>query len=423
MATAYRTAGPWFDPAEISSLVNRRVVGEHASECAFLWKQRQRAVRAPHFKLEHLKLLDARLQAHVAALKLAGDEGWHAALRAADPDDAGSIFTISILAFHAGPIDRMRHALALALASPRGGEAVASALSWLPPDVVRDVVQQLLHSSVAAYRAIGCLALNEQRNHDVDTLSFAAADADSSVRAVALRGIGEASCTPLMDAARMAMEDPDPHCAFWAVWALALMGDHSAAQQAFRVGTHPSMECSIARKAVEIAMRCGTPDWARQIIGKLAAEPGTRRMVIIGVGAFGDPRVVPWLIEQCGDALLGAVAGEAISRITGADLRYLDLDADRSATAPSLPADDDMLPEPDANRLREWWSEASKRFATGQRYLAGYPVTTEGASTVLRGGYQRDRAAAAIELARLTRPSILFPVHERADRQERRLSR
>lgn len=113
--------------------------------------------------------------------------------------------------------------------------------------------------------------------------------------------------------------------------------------------------------------------------------------------------------------------------ITGADLSHLDLvrDSDEQdeedEDSPISPEDFD-LPSPDAELLRAWWQDQGERFAPGGRYLAGSPVSLETAATVLRTGYQRQRAAAAIELSRLSAPGTMFRIGARADRQYRRLN-
>lgn len=420
MSVVLQAAG--FAPSELSSLVHRRVVDEHAGEAGFLWSQRQRAVSAPHFRLEHLRMLDARVQAHLAALRTAGEEGWHAALRGADPDDTGALFTLSRCGFDSGQPERMRHALAVALAAPDGPAAVAAALAWGVPARMQAIARRLLQSPVAAHRAIGSEGLRGLALHDASTLEHAATDADAGVRAGGLRAIGESGHTRLLPVARRALDDPDPACAFSAAWSLALRGDPEAARRAFAFAHAP--DSAHAREAVTVAMRRADAGWARDAVRTLASNVATRRLAIVAAGAFGDPVVLPWLIDQCEDEALAAVAGEAISTITGADLRYLDLDLDRDRADPDapLPPEDESLPCPDPAKLRHWWQAERERFVAGQRHLAGQPLSAVTAAAVLCSGFQRQRAAAAIELAGFSPQAPLFLVERRADRQWRELA-
>jgi len=422
-----RTPGRWLDPAETSSLVNLQTVEEHTTEAAFLWTQRQRAAVAPHFKLNHLQLVDRRLQSHLVGLRIARESGWSIAQQSVDADDPGTVFTLGWLAFSSGIVDHMRDALAVALAAPRGIEALVSALAWLPSAAAHDIAIRLSRSSEGSYRLIGHRALSELGEHNVSTLEAAIHDPEEAVRGSGLKGIGEAGCVALETTARRALQDHNLTCAYSAAWSLALMGDPAAARTAYDLGLDSKSDPLIARDAIEISMRCAPDEWCRQSIRNLLAQLDQRRLAIVGAGALGDPVVVPWLIDQCEDPLHARVAGEAIATITGADLSYLDLvrdieEASEEDDDSPLSTEDDDLPQPDAELLRGWWKEQGGRFAPGGRYLSGSPVSLETASTVLRTGYQRQRAAAAIELSRLSAPGTMFRTAARADRQYRRLS-
>jgi len=198
------------------------------------------------------------------------------------------------------------------------------------------------------------------------------------------------------------------------------MGDGASAERAFHLALEA--ELPTVRQAVEVAMRRADPRWVRGAIRSLAASSRTRRLAIIAAGAFGDPAVVPWLIKECDDELIGGVAGEAVSMITGVDLRRLDLDRDAVEPSTSLPLEDQSLPQPDPDKLAAWWRAGAARYATGQRHLAGQPITSTALVGVLRTGYQRQRRAAAIELTTIAGAATLFRVGARADRQLRSLA-
>lgn len=422
METMLRPASPGLDPIELSRLFNRRVLSEHAGEAAFLWTQRLRAVDAPHFKLVHLRRLDERVQAHLAALRVAGETGWRAALERADPDDAGAVFTICCLAFDGSAAERMRHALALVMAAPQGSAALAGALCWLRPVAAQGIVMRLLQSTVPGHRRLAAAALAALHTPDAALLQAALGDADPGVRAPALHAVGASGAVQFADAVRRALSDADPDCSFWAAWSLTVFGDEAAVPHAFDRGLRAPADSPLRRVAVEAAMRRAGPEWARRSIRELTAGDDTRRLAVIAAAAHGDPVVVPWLIAQCDDPALARVAGEAISTITGADLIYLDLQRDPTETAVPLPAGDDALPEPDPARLSAWWREVQQAFVAGGRHLCGQPLSAASASGVLRSGFQRQRAAAALELCLLAGPAALFPTRARADRQARWLA-
>ncbi len=423
-----------FNPSELSSLVRRHVLEEHASEAAFLWRQREAAVHAPHFRLTHLERLDARLQAHLAGLRVAVEEGLRAAQRAADPEEPGSLFVLARCAFDSGDPGAMRDAVAVALTAPEGPEAVAAALAWGLPARMQPLAARLAASPVAQHRAIGSRAstlisalMGPPAVMDGAMIHQWTADPDGSVRAQGLRAIGLCGDPSLLPLVRQALNeidsgsDPDPTCAAAAAWSLTLRGDETAAARLFSMV--PRLAPAEAREVLELAVRRSPPDAARSMIRQLAASADHRRLAVIAIGAFGDTASVPWLLEYCDDDALAPLAGEAIAMITGADLRYLDLDRDppEHVDPDALPVEDRELPWPDRDRLASWWQSTHKTFVPGHRHLAGQPLTAPALTAVLRTGYQRQRAAAAVELAALHPQAPLFPVHLRADRQRRAL--
>jgi uncharacterized protein (TIGR02270 family) len=404
-----------FHPSEISGLVNRRVVEVHADEAGFLWMQRHKAVHAPHFRLKHLARLDSRVEGHLEGLRVAGDVGWAAAQGMLDNADPGTVFVIGYLAFGCGDADRMRFALHLGLSQPGFREALVAALAWLDIRPVRSALERLGQSAQPVHR---CIALSVLAAHRVDPgsmLRAACESDDPALRARALRSIGELKRRDLLGAVQRGERDSDGACRFWAGCTMALLGDAAGARVAFDAAQQlPGLE----RPAIEVAMRCGETSWARGLVRSLAGEPATLRQAIQAAGALGDPASVPWLLSHMGDTRQACVAGEAFSMITGADLDHLGLqqDAPEEEVEGADPQDAD-LPWPNVEAVSNWWAGERGRFTPGARYLAGRPVSAAAAVEVLREGYQRQRAGAATELARLSETALVFPVSGRADRQ------
>ena len=114
--------------------------------------------------------------------------------------------------------------------------------------------------------------------------------------------------------------------------------------------------------------------------------------------------------------------------ITGADLAYLDLDANRpegfEAGPNDDPKDENVAPDPDEDlpwphppRIRAWWDVQKSKFAPGKRYLAGKEIGAASAGDVLKTGRQRQRLAAALELAILQPGTPLVEVRAPGFRQ------
>jgi uncharacterized protein (TIGR02270 family) len=79
---------------------------------------------------------------------------------------------------------------------------------------------------------------------------------------------------------------------------------------------------------------------------------------------------------------------------------------------------DEHLPWPDPELIAKWWRQHQGEFQKGVRYLLGKPISVECCQQVLRAGRQRQRAAAAIELAIRQPGQPLFNVAAPGFRQQ-----
>ncbi len=165
---------------------------------------------------------------------------------------------------------------------------------------------------------------------------------------------------------------------------------------------------------------------------KLAQDPNLIRPAVIAAGAFGDPANIPWLIEQMKQPKLSRVAGEAFTMITGVDLVFQDLGSEKpedfEAGPNGNPEDgnvemdaDENLPWPSHRLIAKWWTEHRAEFPNGTRYLAGQPISLNSCQQVLRNGRQRQRAAAALELAMSQPGQALFNIAAPGFRQQKLL--
>ena len=125
------------------------------------------------------------------------------------------------------------------------------------------------------------------------------------------------------------------------------------------------------------------------------------------------------------------LAGFALTIITGADLDFLDLDADPPECFEAQPNDDpdnevvDMEDEdliwPKVEELADWW-EKQTCYEQGISYLNGKEKTQANLLENLKLGRQSHRTAAATELALLEPMQTLFSVEAPGFRQLRQLN-
>jgi uncharacterized protein (TIGR02270 family) len=378
------------------------VISQHADGASFLWLLRSRAVAAAHYSLADLAKLDQRLEANLDGLRVAGDAGWEICKEALSTEEPGELFAAAALALESGKQDRLETAFNAASSSPEIARGLVSALGWLSFPQAEPHIKRLLDSSSSVLRYAGIAASAIHRQNPDAALIGAICGTDPLPKARALRAVGELGLKTLLPEVRPSLADPDELCRFSAAWSMALLSADSKALGI--LGTIAESKLSYRDKALQVAIR------------RMDAPPGARqdakllRAAVIGAGAFGDPTSIPWLIDQMKTPELARVAGEAFTMITGADIAFEDLDAEKPGdfeVGPTEnPEDDDVdvdpdenLPWPCAQRIAQWWKGRQAEFQNGLRYLAGKPISVGSCQLVLRNGRQRQRAAAALEIA------------------------
>lgn len=408
-----------FAPEEISSLRNRRVLDEHVSSAAALWSLRERAVGAPHFRLLHLARLDERLLAHLEGLRVSGPTGQALAMQALGEGEPAAVFVAAWLAFSAQEPDAMRSVLQASLAEPVLHRALVAALAWTAPARLEPAWTRLAASPLGAHRCLALAVASARRENTSGLLDDALAASDPLLRARALRAAGEARRVDLRARLHPALDDADAACRHWAAWSLLLLGVREMAPQVLATGAR---QPGWSRMALEHAVRAGDPDAVRGWVRAWAGDALTRRQAVIAAGMLGDPVVLPWLIDQMQDPFCARAAAEAFETITGVDLDLQGFKQEAPADAPDSNCEDEDLVWPDAAAVAAWWSTGPMSLQPGRRYLAGYPISAPALRHLLRTGYQRQRAAAALELVLVEPREALFPVRARADWQRRSLA-
>ncbi|MFP2927200.1 hypothetical protein ACLESO_18775 [Pyxidicoccus sp. 3LG] len=108
------------------------LVSRHFEEASFLWDVRRGAVDASHYTFADLARLDARVEAHLDGLRVAGVGAEAIIDEALCAAGAGELFTATALAIESGSDARLAPMLELARDTEAGVEAFVSAHSWLP---------------------------------------------------------------------------------------------------------------------------------------------------------------------------------------------------------------------------------------------------------------------------------------------------
>jgi uncharacterized protein (TIGR02270 family) len=319
--------------------VLEHIVAQHAEEAAFLWHLRDGATVAPHYARRHLARLDARVEAHIDGLRIAGEAGWRmASEQFGARDEAGEAFVAAILALESGEAARIRPMVELADATPQVRRGLVGAMAWCAPAVLAPTVRGWDRSTEPTERLLALSACSVHRAGPGPGHEARIEDRDARVRARALRLAGELGDTSRLGACLAHLDDDDAEAAFRAAWSAVLLGDRGAALR--RLSATARAPGPWRATALETALRAAGPRDGAELLRTLGH--GDARQAVMGLGHLGDPAAVPSLLTRLADPALARVAGEAFAMITGADLAFEDLDlaeAPPKSTAPATPGD------------------------------------------------------------------------------------
>jgi uncharacterized protein (TIGR02270 family) len=416
-----------FKPWEISALVNREVVEQHAEEASFLWLLRDDAVQSPNYNLQDLADLDERVEANIDGLRIAGDIGWEYCEIGLEKEEPGEVFAAGVIAFESTDENRIQKVLDIACSAPELGRALSSALGWLTFEQARTHAESLRRSEDSKTVRIGLTGFAIHRKDPGPVLVELASSSDPQLRTRALKAIGELGKTNLINLLIDSLSDEDETCKFYAAWSAARLGQRNdqvtniLKNIAINRGNH-------SERAADMVMRISDLLPAKTWYRDLLNNPSTSRHAVICAGALGDPELIDELFLLMEKEEITRVAGEAFSMITGVDMEYEDLDEDEPEGFKGGPTEepedenvdidpDEDLPWPSPEMIKKWWQENRKDFRPGVRYLRGKEITSGSLMDALIQGNQRQRAAAALEIAIMEPLKPLFETRAPGKRQ------
>lgn len=413
----------------MTSTVITKIVSQHAEEAAFLWLLRSNAIRQPHYALKDLAKLDDRIEAHLDGLRVAGEPGWDLCKTALGNEDKGEVFAASMMAFESGIESRIQAVLDVVQQKPELSAGLVSALGWIPFDQIASQAQRMLRAESPVQQTVGLAAYAVHRQDPGTALKHALSSTDLVLKARALKAAGELGRINLIPAIKAELTAEDLACRYWAAWSGTLLGEPAA----IPVLQHLAESGGARREqACAMALRRMSVQEGQVWLKVLASRPETFRLAVQAAGVIGDPAQISWLIQQMANPAIARVAGESFTFITGIDLAYDDLDIDKPEGFESGPKEnpedenvdmdpDEDLPWPNPQLIEKWWFTHRVQFTNGTRYLCGQPMTIESLNQVLRTGRQRQRRAAAIELAMRQPGTPLFNTSAPGFRQQQLL--
>ena len=389
----------------------RDIYEQYVDVASFVWVLRSIAVNRPHYTLQDMQGLERRLEAQLDGIMTSVDEGWDACENALETGEPGEVFTAAVVAIRSHDIHHIRLAVEKGLVNETTSKGLISALGWLPDYLANPWIEKFLNGKDLNHKFLGIAACSVRRQNPGDQLTALFKRSDclqhEILHARALRLIGELRRQDLMPALAAGLNADNATLKFWSAWSSVLLGNKKAVEHLRPYVLAPG---PYHHRAIQLAFRVLPVEQARGWISEMAKNNKRVRSVVLATGILGDPHAVNWLIAKMQESPLARIAGEAFSQITGTDLEPLQAvrlppagevggpndDANDSNVALD---DDEYLPWPEPAKVAALWQRLGQNFIVGRRYFSGRPVSVEVLKEKLANGFQRQRHAAALELA------------------------
>lgn len=395
---------------------------EYVIDAAFLWLLRSIRMRQPHYTVEEMASLEQRIADQLDGLMASIDLGWVACEAALNLKGPGEVFTATVVSMHSRDIGAIQKAVQTGVADARAFPGLVSALGWLPGPIAHPWIGKFLNSKDMHHKYLGVAACSARRDDPGEILTAILKREDCrahpALYARALRLIGELRRHDLLPVLQGAIGSQDPTLAFWANWSAILLGQQALVKNLRSFVLNPGPHQA---RAIQLALRVLPVDQGREWISALSQDPANLRAVVTATGVLGDPHAVNWLIHKMTDPKQARLAGEAFTFITGIDLERHNLQRAASNQTPipnDSPDDNDVgmdedenLPWPDAEKIAALWRNHASTLRMGQRYFLGKSITAEFLKYILGTAYQRQRHAAALELALIDPSTRLINTH------------
>jgi len=306
---------------------------------------------------------------------------------------------------------KIKQAVNAGLTSSAATKGLVSAMGWLSNDIVKPWIERFINGKDMQHKYLGIAACSVRRIDPGEVLTTILKREDCTqnvnLHARALRLVGELrrqDCLPFLN---NAIKSENKTIQFWANWSALLLGQHASTDN---LKSYVFKSNEFQDKAIQPAFRVLNIDTAREWISELSNEEKQVRAVIKAIGVLGDPHAINWLITKMENPLYAKLAAESFTYITGVDFANNNLSITEPHEYPTIPTDnlddefialdeDENLPYPDVEKVKQIWQKYGQKFIDGKRYFMGQLITPELLKERLQNGTQRQRHAAALELA------------------------
>jgi len=390
-------------------------------DASFLWLLRSISVKQPHYYLQDIAALEKRIDANLDGSMCNFALAWEICLPELEFEQAGEIFTAAIIAFRSRDINKIKQVIDHAFCNDETFKGLVSAMAWLPKSLIIEWVERFLYSKDLNHKYLAIAFFSVKRRNPGNILQelFQREDclAHPKLLTRLLRLVGELKLYTFANQVQQLANHEIPEVAFWANWALVMLGEH---KRALRLLDCIKEQSYWHLLAIQTVFKVLPLDMSRKWISEFSQQPEMIRTVIQATGVLGDPHAVPWLIDKMNNFETAKIAGEAFSLITGIDIERYELAIETPDDITMIPNpdheeddevvaldDDENLPFPDVSKINHTWLRYKSRYKAGSRYLIGIDVTQNNPATVAKLSHalkqvaQRQRGSVALTLALL----------------------
>jgi len=306
------------------------ILEEHVEELAFLWEQRQAALRDPRYTIREFSYLEERIRAHLHGVLAVGDVALPLLEDSLAGDDPSMIFAAAYALLHAENEtatarvrDSFGHAQGEVLAALRDALAQAPLNPGVAP------FRELFHGGPAPVSAAAgtILAFHSVLEPTIPQIERLLQHEDAVVRQSGWRLVGYLGVPLEAKAYGAAMRDEDPGVRRAALYAGAWCGQPGVLAVCRKLAAQPTPQ---DRDALELLAVLGTPDDAR-LLATLASSAALGPARFHLVGTYGHPGLMDLVLSALGepDPATAAAASAAFTKITGQNI-----DSEKTAKLP-----------------------------------------------------------------------------------------
>ena len=349
----------------------------HLDELGFQFGQWRAALGDPDHTIESVGELEERIRAHLAGVRVPGEQATPLLVEAMEGDDPDLAFAAAY-ALASGGDEAMAGRVVDAFESAEAERvqplALALAYARLPTALLARVREQL--GEGAADRAVAAaevLAFHRALELTGAQLRYFLEHEDAAVRTRAWRLAGLVGATVPAKAYAAALKDEDPAVGHAALEAGAWCGEGGVLPALRQIAEEPTPE---RLSALRLLAALGAPG-DLPIMERIAASAalGPERFRVLA--AYGHPRLVEPLIAALGDEdpKTAAAAGMAFERLTGVDVASNETATERPPEgAEPDEFEAEFLEEvavPDPELARQAWRRLEPSLRGAQRLCRG----------------------------------------------------